>query len=208
MKTMLMRKLVFLSAGFALMLPTLAKADISSICGNIAGNLVANCGFETGDLSGWTFVGNANISGVSTSRESYSPNSGVNAFFFGAVGSDETLSQNIATTAGDTYTISYYLAGNGTSPSDFSVQWGGSTIPGSVLNPIPNQGYTLYTFDEAATGPGTSLQFSFRNDPSWGALDDVSVVQVGTVAPEPGYLVLVSAGVAGLVWFKRRRPVA
>src|ERR1700728_1754539 len=29
----------------------------SSICAAVAGNLVANCGFETGDFTGWTVTG-------------------------------------------------------------------------------------------------------------------------------------------------------
>ena len=43
--------LLFLLAGFVL---ATTPVWSQSICDNIAGNLVVNCGFETGDLTGWT----------------------------------------------------------------------------------------------------------------------------------------------------------
>jgi hypothetical protein len=33
-----------------------AQAKAADVCSSITGNLVANCGFETGNLSGWTFT--------------------------------------------------------------------------------------------------------------------------------------------------------
>ena len=37
---------------------------IPSICDSIAGNLVANCGFETGTFSSWTQSGNTDFTGT------------------------------------------------------------------------------------------------------------------------------------------------
>jgi hypothetical protein len=197
------RKLLFLGAAFALMLPTLAMAD-PSICDAIAGNLVTNCGFETGDFTGWTQGGNTGFTGVDNAGfgDGLAPNSGNFFAYLGPVGSDGTLSQSLATTAGDSYVVSFYLAADGGTPSDFSVQWGGSTI--FSVNPVPLQGYNLYSFTEAAGG-ATTLQFNFRNDPGYLGLDDVSVVQSGTVTPEPGYWALLSMAIVGLIWVKRRR---
>ena len=35
-----------------------------SICDGVPGNLVTNCGFETGNFSGWTQGGNLGYTGV------------------------------------------------------------------------------------------------------------------------------------------------
>ena len=42
----------------------------SSICDNTTGNLVTNCGFESGSFSGWTRGGNPGFAGV-TSNPTY-----------------------------------------------------------------------------------------------------------------------------------------
>ena len=45
-----------------------------------------------------------------------------------------------------------------------------------VNSRLPGAAYSFYTFTEVATAATTTIQFGFRNDPSWLALDDVSVV--------------------------------
>ena len=78
--------------------------------GSTGANLVANGSFETSGLSGWTLGGN---SGASTWGPQIfidtQPESGAHAAGMGSVGSDGTLSQTIATTAGKTYTLSFWL---------------------------------------------------------------------------------------------------
>lgn len=41
-----------------------ASLGASSICDGVAGNLVANCDFETGNFTGWTFSGSTSSNGV------------------------------------------------------------------------------------------------------------------------------------------------
>ena len=65
----------------------------SSICDNTTGNLVTNCGFESGSFSGWTRGGNLGFTGV-TSNPTY-VNSGAFGGQLGPIGSDGTLSQFI-----------------------------------------------------------------------------------------------------------------
>ena len=50
--------LLFLVAALAVTATPLLAQDI---CQSVAGNLVANCGFETGDFTGWTQSGNLGL---------------------------------------------------------------------------------------------------------------------------------------------------
>lgn len=148
-------------------------------------NLVSNGGFETGDFSGWSvsgnitpclFVGTGNdprcipTTGIGAHTGSY-------AAELGNAGGDASLTQNLATTAGATYELTFWLASQayGTPANDFSVSWDNQTIYSAVnLNAF---GYTLYDFKGLTTaGSSTALSFSFYNSPSFLVLDDISVV--------------------------------
>src|SRR4051794_34103498 len=71
--------------GAQLALPSQARADVI-LCDTVSGNLVANCGFETGNFNGWTQAGNTTFTSVTgtlngvdqvTSEHlAYNPNSG------------------------------------------------------------------------------------------------------------------------------------
>ena len=185
-----------------LTMPTLSFAQ--GQCYSVAGNLVANCGFETGDFTSWTQGGNPGFTGVTGSPYAHSGNFGA---YLGPVGSDGILmSQTLATTAGASYDLNFWLANFGGPTNDFSVQWDGVTIPGSTLinsNPFP---YTEFSFSGLTALGGDTLQFSFRQDPSYWGLDDVSVVQQ-TSMPEPAaFAGLMLAGVA--VVMGKRRTIA
>ena len=182
------------------------------------GNLVANPGFETGDFTGWTLTGTSDAVGdtvvASAGFNSWLPNSGTFFAALGALGSDSTLSQTIATTAGQSYTFSWFLGSDGSTPSDFSAFWNGSTIL-SLVDAPATPGYTrgtstasyaFYSFTEVATSASTVIQFNSRNDQNFWALDDISV-SVPAV-PEPSSLVLSAIAaltLAGYVGRLRRR---
>jgi hypothetical protein len=169
---------------------TLAATGGGASSGSASGgNLVTNGSFETDSFSGWTVGGNSAVSTYGPQLFiDTTPENGTYAAALGSMGSDGTLSQTIATTAGKTYTLSFWLKNEGSDPNDFKATWNGQTLL-SLANATPF-GYTQYTYSVTATGAASTLQFSARNDPSQWDLDNISLTangsvsaQVDTVAP-------------------------
>ena len=172
-----------------------------SACDAVSGNLITNCGFETGDLTGWTVTGNTGYTGVTTGTDfAYSPHSGSFYAFQGAVGSENFLGQTFADSAGATYAISLWMNSDGTTPNEYDVEWNGTTLLDQTN--IPNtDGWTELTFLATGTGSDT-LSISSRDDPAYLATDDVVVV---AAVPEPAALALMSVGLAFAGFAARRR---
>ena len=149
-----------------------ALADPSA-CGQVKDNLVQNCGFETGTWAGWTYTGGTDpwfmIRGVPGD-----PHSGNDGALFGAMGTDDTLSQVLATTSGATYTISFWLSNHLSDPggADLEVYWDGTELLDASSLAFA---YTQFTFTVTGTGNDT-LAFSGRQYSSIYRLDDVVVV--------------------------------
>ena len=157
------------------------NVTVNAPVGSAPVNLVTNGSFETDNFTGWTLGGNT------TSAQMYingQAESGSFAAALGSVGSDGTLSQTLQTTAGQQYTLSFWLANNSSSSDDFTAKWNGATV--LALTSTPAQGYTEYTFTVTATGGTSTLEFDARQDPSHWSLDNISVTPVGTVAPAVG----------------------
>ena len=189
-----------------------ASAGPISVCDANPRNLVANCGFETGDFTSWTLSGNdtpfelGNLYGVEGTDpfDGISPNSGSSqAYFSDLVSNATTLSQSIATQIGVTYQISWFLAQDTALVNPysnmFSMSFGGNTV--ANLTSLPVQAYTEYSYGWAATSASTNLSFTIGNDVGEFLLDDVTV----QVAPEPAswLALLIGTALCGLAMRRR-----
>lgn len=160
-----------------------------------ADNIVVNGGFETGDFTGWTQSGNTGFTGVECPGAPVALEDNCDAFF-GPVGSDGTLSQDLPTLVGQFYNISFDFESDGGTPSDFSASWGGVPL---ISLTDPAAGIQFLSFNALATTPTTTLSFNFRNDVGFFFFDSVSAA-----VPEPGTMALLGISLACL-WMGRRR---
>lgn len=188
----------------ALTLSTAATAAPSA-CHAVPGNLVVNCGFETGNQNGWidTRASPGTLFGITDSP----PASGVYAHHFSATaGIDDAIAQVLSTAPGQAYLVSFVLATSGLQPAHFNVSWNGGTL--LDLTDPASQPYTAYSFTVTGTGSDT-LRFAGHSQVGRILLDDVSVETteaVATETPEPASLALLAAGLAGLAVRRRIAP--
>lgn len=180
----------------------LASVFVSSVvfCGTWANanpNLVANGSFETGDFTGWTLVTPDSDSYTWVGGASYyPPEDGNYAAFFGAVGSDGTISQTLTTIPGQTYDLTGWYENDGLTPNNGGVLWDG-VILGGFTNESSHPWEEFYF---SVTGTGSdSLEFFGRDDPGWWGLDNVSVS-----VPEPTSVALTALGLLAIVAARRK----
>jgi hypothetical protein len=184
-----------------------------------AANLVQNPGFENGGSSyDWTIT----LASVGTDFQAQrTVLTGNYAAGFGAVGigSDFTtldeIDQEIPTTAGDDYDISFWLKTTG---GDAGLDRGRFVADFGSANlldqdpPSPLLDYTEYSYVVEASGPSTDLAFYGKSVSGWYELDDVSVTDAGRAptsgVPDTGSsfaLMTAALGALGAVSRKLRR---
>jgi len=177
-------------------LTNLTSQFVQAVTGTLSVGLLQNGGFETGDFSNWSLVGNPNVGGTlyngvvdANSLIDGSGPSFIHSGTYGAFLGDTnlaTLSQTIQTTPGQSYLLSFWLD-NPISGADqqFMVNW--NTNNSSInqiyaLNNPPVMPWTLVTFSLNATETNTTLQFVTQNPPNGFGLDDISVVAIAPPA--------------------------
>ncbi|MGC9940465.1 MAG: protease pro-enzyme activation domain-containing protein [Verrucomicrobiota bacterium] len=174
---------------------------------------VGNGGFESGDFTGWDYVGSTNLSfalaaddvdvagtnALNGEADVLFVHSGLYGAYLGQYPTDGSLSQTVATKTGQQYLVSFWLTSvpyqGVTIPNDFAAKWGGSTLYAQTN--LDAFGWTNMQFVVPATSANTTLQFDFNNVPGAFGLDDVSV----GIVPAPVFQsATMTAGALTFTW--------
>lgn len=168
-----------------------ARATPSS-CNAVAGNLAANCGFET--AGSWSGNGLQMVNGTFGTWDQHSGS------YFDAMGNGvKTLSQTIATVLGGTYSISFFAVNINDPTATIGASFGGAIVsapatprPGQTFligtSPTSNnsQNYVEYSGSAFASGPSTALVFSTATGTGQFILLDDVVVTLQSLQLESG----------------------
>ena len=191
-------------------------------------NLITNGSFESGSwvaasamnswshvlpgsgvITGWTVGGSYGVDWHNNTE--FNPiqdgNYAIDLNGTGQSGSTGTIGQTIATVAGLTYHVSFYLAGPGTGGPDprqinLNISGVGNTLFSQDASNNQALDWGLKTLDFVAASSSTTLTFSSVNSASsWGpALDNVKVE-----VPEPASIALLGLGLLGLGLGRRKQ---
>jgi VCBS repeat-containing protein len=141
-----------------------AADAFASVTEDAGPTLITNGGFETGDLTGWTGGASVQFLAIGGGFGNYA-----------ASVDNDSLTQSVATTPLQHYTLTFDVAGDPSSSSnDFTAYWDGTPI--LTLHDFAGP-FTQYTFDVVgdASSSTTPLTFSGATDGTGFYVDQVSV---------------------------------
>ncbi len=144
----MVRTFTFLFLFGSVLFSTAAQADE---CGSVNGNLVTNCGFETGTFAGWSLSGSQSSAaylGVSHGVDAVDAHSGNDGAYFGGFGGVLNLSELMPTLPGAEYRITYWLAQSPATPapypSAFQTNFSATRSSAQAMLPILLTGSTAF----------------------------------------------------------------
>jgi Protein of unknown function (DUF642) len=184
-------------------LGALALAAALAPAASQAANLVVNGSFEQGSLGIGSFTGWTTVLGDSTTFVDSSGQTGTRygqasdglwAAYFGSTQADggATISQTLATTAGQRYLLSFDVANdNGGLDASNALSVAVDGVQLFAADDLAAQDYVHETLAFTAGGASTLSLFAF-NDQSYIELDDISVTALPV--PEPGQAPMMLAG--------------
>jgi VCBS repeat-containing protein len=166
-----------------------AAATTASMTEDAGPTVIVNGGFESGDLTGWTGGTHVQVQQyeIGGAFGHFTTQLGNTQTFITlddgtivGITATETLAQNVATTQGQHYSVSFSLAGDDEGSGSVTVTWGDKTL--LTLSNVPG-GFITYSFDHALDGSelvggegfSTALHFSYADDGVGMLLDEVSV---------------------------------
>ena len=201
-----MRKLSYLLAAAALFGSTALHLQAApSACASVSGNLIVNCGFETGTLSSWS-TSPAGATGVTYGADTADAATGAYGAYLAGFSAPATLSQSVATTPGAPYSVTFSIAHPDANLDPYS----NSLLITFGVSTLLAESNLVYSFDRFtilgySSGTSSRLTFSAADPLSFFSIDDVSVV--AAPVPEPSTLAFAGFALAGALLFTRRRTL-
>jgi len=199
------KKIIFAAASL-LAIGTASANATPSLCDATAGNLILNCGFETGSFSSWNTApaSTGSIFGVGGLG---SEHTGSNGAYFGAVGGlPDAINQIVATAPGHLYHLEFYFKSDGQTPNGAFVAYIDNAFHtlGSASD-IPVMDWTYEDFFFTPITPNTRIAFGGQDGPGFLGVDDFVLRDVTERVPEPFTLGVFGAGLAGAFAMRRRK---
>jgi hypothetical protein len=173
-----------------------------SLCDGVAGNLIHNCGFETGTFSSWNTGPAPSGSDFGVGGTGYTGS--FDAFFGATAGAPDAIFQTVQTTPGHLYDFEFYFKSDGLTPNGAFVGYFDTSfhVLGGAAN-IPLMDWTLEDFTFTPTTPFTQIRFGAQDNPGFILVDDFVLREI--TVPEPFTLGIFGAGLAGAVAMRRRK---